>query len=179
MDKTTRSLQITVKKQSMLCRILSSVLAVACWTVSGIHAEEIGSVDTAFKLIGTNHKIVIEAFDDPRVPGATCYVSRAKKGGVSGALGLAEDPSDASLACRQTGPISLPPDILSGESDGEKAFQKGISVLFKTIQVVRFYDAKRHVLIYLVYSDKLIDGSPKNNLSAIPIVDWQPIGLQP
>jgi CreA protein len=165
--------------QPLALRTIAVCLAVWWIAGSGVLAEEIGSVDTTFKLLGANHKIVIEAFDDPRVPGATCYISRAKKGGVSGSLGLAEDPSDASLACRQTGPISLSPDILSGESDGEKAFQKSISVLFKTIQVVRFYDKKRHVLIYLVYSDKLIEGSPKNNLSAIPIVDWQSIEVQP
>lgn len=135
-------------------------------------AEEIGSVDTVFKLIGPNHKIMIEAFDDPRINGATCYVSRAKKGGITGTLGLAEDPSDASISCRQTGPIKLTSNIISGENDGEEVFKKGISILFKTIQVVRFYDKKRHALIYLIYSDKLIEGSPKNSLSAIPILNW-------
>jgi len=140
-------------------------------------AEEIGSVDTAFKLIGANHKIVIEAFDDPNVSGATCYVSRAKKGGITGSLGLAEDPSDASLSCRQTGPIRLDSNIISGESDGEEVFKKGISILFKTIQVVRFYDKKRHALVYLIFSDKLIEGSPKNSLSAIPIMNW--LGANP
>lgn len=137
-----------------------------------VFAERIGSVDTVFKLLGANHKIVIEAFDDPRVPGATCYVSRAKKGGITGSLGLAEDPSDASIACRQTGAITLPKDIRSGESNGQEVFKKDISVLFKTIQVTRFYDPKRNVLIYLIYSDKLIEGSPKNSISAIPILNW-------
>ncbi len=135
-------------------------------------AEEIGSVDTVFKFIGPNHKIVVEAFDDPVIEGATCYLSRAKKGGISGSLGLAEDPSDASITCRQTGPINLPVIVLSGESDGETVFKKSISLLFKTIQVVRFYDKKRKVLIYLTYSDKLIEGSPKNSISTIVIMDW-------
>ncbi|MCP4752605.1 MAG: CreA family protein [Proteobacteria bacterium] len=134
-------------------------------------AEEIGKVDTEFKLLGANHKIVIEAFDDPQIPGATCYLSRAKKGGITGSLGLAEDPSDASIACRQTGPIRLSSDVISGESDGKTVFKKSTSVLFKKIQVVRFYDKKRHVLIYLTYSDKLIEGSPKNSISAIPIIE--------
>ena len=136
-------------------------------------AEEIGSVDTVFKFIGPNHKIVVEAFDDPTVKGATCYLSRAKKGGISGSLGLAEDPSDASITCRQTGPINLPVDILSGKRDGEEVFKKSISLLFKTIQVVRFYDKKRNVLVYLTYSDKLIEGSPKNSISTIVIMDWE------
>ncbi len=138
-------------------------------TVNFINADEIGSVDTAFKLLGANHKIVIEAFDDPEIKGATCYLSRAKKGGLTGSLGLAEDPSDASIACRQTGPIRLTDTIKSGKADGTQVFKKSTSILFKKIQVVRFYDAKRNVLIYLTYSDKLIDGSPKNSLSAIPI----------
>ncbi len=137
-----------------------------------VMAEEIGSVDTVFKFIGPNHKIVVEAFDDPVVKGATCYLSRAKKGGISGSLGLAEDPSDASITCRQTGPIKLPVAVLSGKSNGETVFKKSISLLFKTIQVVRFYDKKRNVLVYLTYSDKLIEGSPKNSISTIVIMDW-------
>ncbi len=147
----------------------------ACFmlTVPCLTADEIGSVDTAFKLIGENHKIVIEAFDDPKVSGATCYLSRAKKGGITGSLGIAEDPSDASIACRQTGPIRLPSEIITGESDGEEVFKKSTSILFKKIQVVRFFDKKRNVLIYLIYSDKLIEGSPKNSISAIPLYQRQ------
>lgn len=137
-----------------------------------LHAEEIGEVDTVFKLLGANHKIVIEAFDDPDIPGATCYLSRAKKGGISGSLGLAEDPSDAAIACRQIGPITLPEKVKNGKMDGDQVFKKSTSILFKTIQVVRFYDAKRHTLVYLTYSDKVIEGSPKNSVSAIPIMPW-------
>jgi len=137
------------------------------------YSEEIGSVSTTFKLIGANNKIVIEAFDDPEIPGATCYLSRAKKGGVSGSLGLAEDSADASLACRQTGPISLPEKVLNGKFDGKRVFKKNTSILFKTMQVVRFYDKKRNALIYLTYSDRVIEGSPKNSVSAIPIVNYK------
>ena len=135
-------------------------------------AEEIGSVSTVFKLLGANHKIVIEAFDDPDIPGATCYLSRAKKGGISGSLGLAEDPADASISCRQVGPITLSAKIKSGKMDGEQVFKKSTSILFKTIQVVRFYDKKRNALVYLTYSDKLIEGSPKNSISTIPVMPW-------
>jgi CreA protein len=116
---------------------------------------------------------VIEAFDDPDVDGSTCYLSRAKRGGISGSLGIAEDTSDASLACRQTGRIDLPEEILSGERDGEQVFRKSTSILFKKLQVVRFYDPKRHVLVYLTYSDKLVDGSPKNAISCVPIRNEQ------
>jgi CreA protein len=149
----------------ILCWIL-----MMCFSLNAV-AEEIGSVDTVFKFIGPNHKIVVEAFDDPVIKGATCYLSRAKKGGISGSLGLAEDTSDASITCRQIGPINLPVAVLSGKSDGETVFKKSISLLFKTIQVVRFYDKKRNALIYLTYSDKLIEGSPKNSISTIVIMD--------
>ena len=139
------------------------------FAVSTVSAEEIGSVSTVFKLLGPNDKIVIEAFDDPKVEGVTCHLSRAKKGGVSGAVGLATDTSDAAIACRQVGPITIKEEL----EDGEPVFNKRTSVLFKTMQVVRFLDKKRNVLVYLVYSDKLIDGSPKNSISTVPILkNW-------
>ena len=150
---------------------LISTIAFLFFSTS-VFAEEIGSVSTTFKLVGANNRIVIEAFDDPQIPGATCYLSRAKKGGISGSLGLAEDPSDASLACRQTGRITLPSKVSSGKLDGKKVFRKSTSILFKTMQVVRYYDKKRNTLVYLTYSDKLVDGSPKNSISAIPIMPW-------
>ncbi|WP_375342122.1 CreA family protein [Nitrosomonas sp. Nm84] len=135
-------------------------------------AEEIGSVSTVFKMLGTNDKIVVEAFDDPEIPGATCYLSRAKTGGVKGMVGVAEDTADASIACRQIGAISLPEKVKNGKEDGEEVFKKSTSLLFKSLQVVRFYDPKRNVLIYLAYSDRIIEGSPKNSISIIPITPW-------
>lgn len=128
-------------------------------------AEEIGSVSTVFKMLGPNDKIVVEAFDDPKISGVTCYLSRAKKGGVSGGLGVAEDPSDASIACRQVGPIAFRGKF----KEGETVFEKDTSLLFKTLQVVRFHDKKRNVLVYLVYSDRIVEGSPKNSISVVPI----------
>jgi CreA protein len=136
-------------------------------------AEEIGRVSTTFRMMGANDKIVIEAFDDPDISGATCYVSRAKTGGISGALGVAEDKSDASLACRQTGPIRLTEKIRMGKEDGKRVFKNSTSLLFKKLQVVRFYDRKRNVLVYLSYSDKLVEGSPKNSISTIVIRPWK------
>lgn len=137
-----------------------------------LSAESIGSVSTRFKLLGANDKIVVEAFDDPDVAGATCYLSRAKTGGISGTVGVAEDRSEASIACRQTGPIMLSEKIKSGKANGDEVFKKSTSLLFKTLQVVRFYDAKRNVLIYLSYSDRIIEGSPQNSISVIPVTPW-------
>ncbi len=136
-------------------------------------AEQIGSVSTKFKVLGPNDKIVIEAFDDPDIKGATCYLSRAKTGGISGAVGVAEDTADASIACRQIGPIQLSDEIKSGKKDGDEVFKKSTSLLFKSLQVVRFYDSERNVLIYLAYSDRIIEGSPKNSISIIPIMTWR------
>jgi len=131
-------------------------------------AEEIGSVDTVFKLVGPNHKIVVEAFDDPKVEGVACHVSRARTGGIKGGLGLAEDTSDASVACRQVGPIRIKGEL----EDGEEAFSERRSLLFKRLQVVRFFDRKRNVLVYLVYSDRLVEGSPQNAISTVPVMPW-------
>ncbi|MEW5851549.1 MAG: CreA family protein [Myxococcota bacterium] len=147
---------------------LTVLLSLVCTVVA---AEEIGSVSTVFKMLGPNDKIVIEAFDDPKVEGVTCYLSRAKKGGLAGGVGVAEDTSDASIACRQVGPIRFKEAF----KDGEMVFQKDTSLLFKTMQVVRFHDRKRDVLVYLVYSDRIIEGSPKNSISAVPIQkNWKP-----
>ncbi|WP_282349662.1 CreA family protein [Pseudomonas sp. PS01301] len=129
------------------------------------NAEEIGQVSTVFKVVGPNDRIVVEAFDDPKVPGVTCYLSRAKTGGVKGGLGLAEDRAEASIACRQVGPIQLPDNL----KEGEEVFKERTSLVFKTMQVVRFHDKKRNALVYLVYSDRMIEGSPQNAVTAIPI----------
>jgi len=136
-------------------------------------ADLIGSVDTDFKLLGPDNKIVIEAFDDPDIAGVTCYISRAKTGGISGAVGVAEDTSDASLSCHQTGPVNLDPKIKAGEREGEDVFKKRTSLVFKSMQVVRFYDKNRNTLVYMVYSDRILKGSPKNSVSAVPVLPWR------
>ena len=135
-------------------------------------AEQIGSVSTKFKMLGPNDKVVIEAFEDPDVPGVACYLSRAKTGGMSGAFGVAEDTSDASIDCRQIGPIRLSENIRNGDAEGEEVFKKRTSLIFKSMQVVRFYDHKRNVLVYLTYSDRVIEGSPKSSISVVPIAPW-------
>ena len=160
------NLPVWIKQALLVCFLISSSSSLP------LSAEKIGSVSTKFKLLGANDKIVVEAFDDPDISGATCYLSRAKTGGISGTVGMAEDKSDASIACRQTGPIELSEKIKSGKTDGDEVFKKSTSLLFKTLQVVRFYDAKRNVLIYLTYSDRIIEGSPQNSISVIPIMPW-------
>ena len=154
----------------MLKRLSAVFLAFGLFAAPAF-AEQIGHVDTAFKLIGRNHQVVVEAFDDPKINGVTCFVSMARKGGVTGSLGLAEETSDASIACRQVGPISFVEPIDGGD-EGEEVFKKRQSILFKRLNVVRFLDKKRNTLVYLTYSDKLIDGSPKNAVSAVAIMPW-------
>ena len=129
-------------------------------------------MSTKFRALSPNDKIVVEAFDDEAIPGVACYLSRAKTGGVSGAVGVAEDTSDASIDCDQIGPINLPDDIRSGKRDGDEVFKKRTSLIFKTLQVVRFYDPKRNVLAYLTYSDRVIEGSPKNSIAVVAIQPW-------
>ena len=134
-------------------------------------ADSIGEVDTVFKLIGPDHKIVVDAYEDPGVKGVTCYVSRAKTGGLSGAVGIAEDKAEASIACRQTGAIAFDRPLRRQE----EVFTERLSLVFKKLRVVRMVDAKRNTLVYLTYSDLLIDGSPKNSVTAVPIDRATPI----
>jgi CreA protein len=136
-------------------------------------AETIGSVDTAFKLIGPDHKVVVEVFDDPRVGGVSCYLSRAKTGGLKGAMGLAEDKAESSVACRQVGALSFTGKL----PRQEEVFSERASIFFKHVRVVRMVDARRNALVYLVYSDRLIEGSPKNSVTAVPVPASQPIPM--
>jgi CreA protein len=151
-----------MKKSSLMLNATLALLLSACGLASG---EEIGAVDTVFKFIGPDHKIVVDAYDDPKVVGVTCYVSRAKTGGIKGALGLAEDRSEASIACRQTGTISFPKPI----EKQEEMFSERISFIFKKLRVVRMVDAKRNTLVYLTYADRVIEGSPQNSVTAVNV----------
>lgn len=139
--------------------LLSSTLAIAA------QAQKIGDVSTAFQWVGPNHKVVVEAYDDPLVDGVTCYISRARTGGVKGGLGLAEDLAEASIACRQVGPVHFKTPL----KQEDEVFTERMSVLFKRLRVVRMVDVPRNTLVYLTYSDKLVDGSPQNAVTAVPI----------
>lgn len=147
----------------MACKLLlaAPLLALAL----GAHAEMVGEVSTVFKLIGPNHKVVVEVFDDPKVSGISCYLSRARTGGIKGAFGLAEDKAEASVACRQVGAIRFNEPV----PQQEEVFSERASLLFKRVQVVRMVDQKRNALIYLVYSDRVIEGSPQNSVTAVPV----------
>ncbi|HEY4318824.1 MAG TPA: CreA family protein [Herbaspirillum sp.] len=141
---------------------------------SGARAETVGDVSTTFRWIGANNKIVVDVFDDPKVGGISCYLSHAKTGGVKGSLGIAEDTADAAVACRQVGPIVFT-GVLPQE---EEVFSERSSFLFKHVRVVRMADKKRNTLVYLVYSDRVIDGSPKNSITAVPVPANQPLPVK-
>ncbi|MEO8080236.1 MAG: CreA family protein [Caldimonas sp.] len=161
MQKTTRWLAL-------------ATLGLAAAALLAAAGEPIGEVDTVFKLIGPDHKIVVDAYDDPKVAGVTCYVSRAKTGGISGALGLAEDKAEASIACRQVGPITFTKPI----EIREEMFSERISLVFKRLRVVRMVDRKRNTLVYLTYSDRVIEGSPKNSVTAVAVDRSTPIPVK-
>ena len=143
-------------------------LLAALFAALPVMAEEVGCVTTAWKLIGANHRVCVYAFDDPKIPGVTCHFSQAKTGGVKGTFGLAEDPSQFSLACRQIGPITLPEKLRKDEI----VFSEDTSLMFKETSIHRSFDEKRNVLIYLAISRKIIEGAPANAISTVPVQPW-------
>jgi CreA protein len=151
-----------MKRNHHHIRILLAAAGVA--VAAGASAEEIGSVSTNFRVTGSD-KVVIEAYDDPQVDGITCYVSRARTGGIKGQLGMAEDPAEASIACRQVGPISFKGPIRQQDN----VFTERMSILFKALHVVRAVDRKRNTLVYLTYSDRIVSGSPQTSVTAVPV----------
>ena len=153
---------------------LAALTALAGGAAQAATAEKIGTVDTAFQWIGRDHDIIVEAYDDPGVQGVTCYVSRARIGGIKGTLGLAEDRAEASIACRQVGPVSFPEPL----KKQEEVFSERMSILFKRLCIVRMVDAPRNTLVYLTYSEKLVDGSPQNSVTAVPVDRAQPIPVR-
>ncbi len=159
-------------KNALLAGLAISLMTVV--SCGWVNAEQIGEVDTVFKLIGPDHKIVVDAYDDPKVAGISCYVSRAKTGGIKGALGLAEDRSEASIACRQTGPISFAKPL----PQQEEVFSERISLIFKKLRIVRMVDSKRNTLVYLTYSDRVIEGSPQNSVTAVAVDRATPIPIK-
>src|SRR5450830_41451 len=154
--------------------LLKSFLPAILLCCVAARAESVGEVSTVFKFIGPNHKIVVDAFDDPKVGGVACYLSRAKTGGIKGAIGIAEDKADASVACRQVGPLQFKGKL----PQQEEVFSERASIFFKHVRVVRMVDAKRNALVYLVYSDRLVDGSPKNSVTAVAVPVEQPIPVR-
>ena len=137
-------------------------------------AQPIGEVDTVFQLIGPDHKIVVDAHDDPKVGGVTCYVARAREDGRHQGGPLAEDKSEASIACRQVGPISFAKPL----PVQEEVFNERISLVFKKLRIVRMIDRPRNTLVYLTYSDRVIEGSPQNSVTAVPVDRTTPIPVK-
>jgi len=157
----------------MRLRLIALVLS-ALASGASLAVDRVGEVDTVFKLVGPDHKIVVEAYDDPDVQGVTCYVSRARTGGIKGALGLAEDRAEASIACRQVGPLRFAKPL----RQQDEIFSERISLVFKRLRVVRMVDTKRNALVYLTYSDRLIEGSPQNAVTAVAVDRSLPIPLK-
>lgn len=137
-------------------------------STAAVMADEVGCVTTTWKLVGANHKVCVDAFEDPKIPNVTCHISQARTGGISGSLGLAEDPSQFSLACRQTGPINLPAKL----AEQETVFSENTSLLFKSTNITRLWDAKHNTLVYLAISRKVIEGAPANSISTVPVMPW-------
>jgi CreA protein len=173
-DAPARCRASSRKEKDMKFQRIAALMALLA-SAAGSHAEQIGEVDTAFRILGKDDRVVVEAYDDPKVQGVTCFVSRARTGGVSGTIGLAEDTSDASIACRQVSDnITFSGPLPRQES----VFSTRTSILFKRMHIVRIVDPKRNALVYLTYSDKLIEGSPKNSVTAVAVPRSTPIPLR-
>jgi CreA protein len=153
--------------QSLGAALLTIVLALVITSCERNH-HVVGSVKTEFKLLGPDHKIVVEAYDDPKIDGITVFISKSVTGGLKGGLGLAEDTSNASVAVRQTGPIIVKEPF----KDGEDAFTERRSVLFKRLHITRFWDAPHRSFVYVAWTDRLINGSPQNSISAVVAEPW-------
>ena len=145
------------------------MLAVALSSGGAARADDLACVSTTFRIVGANDKVCVSAFDDPKVAGVACHISQARTGGVKGSLGLAEDPSRFSLSCRQIGPIAADLAKLPNE---ESVYSERTSIFFKHTHVYRIVDKKRNTLIYLAISDKLVNGSPQNAVSSVPVMPW-------
>ncbi len=144
-------------------------LAALALLAHSARAEDVGCTSTTFRIFGANDKVCVMAFDDPRIPGVSCHISQARTGGVKGSFGVAEDPSRFAIACRQTGAIALP-DKLPKE---ENVFSESTSLIFKNTKVIRMFDAKRNTLVYVAISKRVIEGSPMNSISTVPITKWE------
>ena len=153
-------------------RSLATILApFFCVLLAGINlarADDIGCLDTTFKLLSPNDSVCVSAFEDPKVHGVTCHISQARKGGWGSVVGLTEDPSRFSIACRQTGPLALPEKL----PNQENVFSEKTSIFFKSTKVIRMFDMKHNTLFYLAVSTKLVEGSPQNSISTVPIMPW-------
>lgn len=157
-----------MKAIALALALLVVLAGAAWWLFGGPKRGEIGTVSTNFRWLGPNDRIAVDAFDDPKIDGVACHISRPERGGVGGAVGTAEESSEVAIACRQIAPIVIKEPL----KDGERVFDERRSLIFKSLQVVRFFDAKRGVIVYVAYSDKVLTGSPQNSLSTVPLMPW-------
>ena len=153
-----------------LTTVCLAALAIAGGAASAAAQEPdaIFKKSTVWKALTPNDKLAVYGIDDPEVEGVACHYTVPEKGGVKGMLGVAEEVSDISLACRQIGPVKFKQKL----EQGALVFSERRSLIFKKMQIVRGCDAKRNVLVYLVYSDRVIEGSPKNSTSSVPLMPW-------
>ena len=149
-------------------RLVIVILALLASPASA-RAADLACISTTFNLLSPNDKVCVSAFEDPEVPGVVCHISQARKGGWGQALGLNEDPSNFSVACRQTGPITVD---LSALHDREEVFTQRTSIFFKKTRIYRLLDRPHNTLVYLAISSKIINGSPANAISTVPIMPW-------
>jgi CreA protein len=150
-----------------MLRLIAVLLLLAVPALAADGPSRIGQVDTTFRLVGRNDRVVVDRYDDPRVDGVSCYVSRAETGGVKGSLGLATDPNRFSIACRAVGPVALKGKV----PDNEVVFGEKMSPFFKVVRVSRLYDRQKDVLVYLVWSTLSLgtNGSAFNSVTAVPL----------
>jgi CreA protein len=158
---------IVCKETAM--RLLAISLLALLAAAGAARAEDIGCVSTTFNLLSPNDKVCVSDFEDPRVPGVACHISQARKGGWGQTLGLNEDPSNFSVACRQVGPITV--DIAK-LPEREEAFSQKTSIFFKATRIYRMIDQKHDTLVYVAVSSKIVNGSPANSISTVPIMPW-------
>src|SRR5271170_2040495 len=147
--------------------LIVSALAVA--SIQFAHATDLDCISTMFNALSPNDKVCVSVFEDPHVPGVVCHISQARKGGWGQPLGLNDDPSNFSIACRQIGPIDVD---LSKLDEKEEVFSQKTSVFFKTTRIYRLVDIPHNTIIYLAISTKIINGSPANAISTVPIIPW-------
>ena len=153
--------------QLRLVRVLAALGAATPAMLA--HADDVGCTSTTIRLFSPNDKVCVMAFDDPRVTGVTCHISQARTGGWKGAAKVAEDPSRFAIACNQVGPIVIPGDMPREEN----VFSESTSLIFKNTKVIRMFDEKRSTLVYVAVSRRVLEGSPMNAISAVPIMPWR------
>lgn len=151
-------------------RWLFTLAAAVMISMHPAHATDLDCVSTTFKALSPNDKVCISVFEDPQVPSIACHISQARNGGWGRPFGLNEDPSNFSVSCKQIGPIDVD---LSKLRENEEVFSQKTSIFFKTTRIYRMVDKLRNTIIYLAISTKIINGSPANSISTVPIMPWQ------